>query len=915
MYNNLTIDGSIFNNNFGLSSQPGGQTNAQPISLDAIEQIQVNLAPFDVRQSGFTGAGINAVTRSGDNEFRGSVFYFFRDQSFIGDKVGNTESKLANFTQQQYGFRLGGPIIKNKLFFFVNAEQEVRVDPATNLVANRGTGSANESAALASDLTDLQGFLRGQGYNPGAFEGYNFDTKNYKFLVKLDWNISQNHRFSIRYNYLNSYRDVIMSNSAIGGVGGRQPGAQSIPFQNGNYGIFNNISSLVAELNSRFGSKFSNTLTVGITNFRDYRTTPGRQIPFVDILSGPGGQVRTAFGAEPFSPNNFLDQDVFQITNNFTAFLGKHTLTAGLSLEFFQFRNSFLPQSTSYYRFNSYADFYNSFPVGTPVPTSAVASGLSSGAGRPAAFVLQYSTVPGTPVFVAQVNVAYLGAYIQDEWQINNKFKLTAGLRLDVPIFTNGAPRNQNIESLSFLNGQTVRTDKFTDTQLLWSPRLGFNWDVKGDKTTQIRGGSGIFTGRPPFVWLSNQASNTGVTSGIIDDRTLALNAGRPFSLDPNAYLPVGGAAPATVLVNTTDNNFKFPQVWRTNIAIDQQLPWGIIGTLEAIYTQDLNAVFHRDLNLVNPTGTAVAVGSGSDTRQIFPGTFATSRINPSVTNAIQLTNTNQGYTFSVTGQLQKSFTQGLRGLNASFAYTYSIAKDLTSSPSAIAATAFNGNQVAGNPNNPRLANSNFWTPHRIISTISYRKEYAKNFASTISLLYDWSQGTTFSYVYGGDMNGDGVSNNDLMYIPRNQSEINLVNQTGFTADEQWAVLDAFIRQDKYLSANRGSVAERNGALIPAVGRLDLRFMQEFFINAGGKRNTLQFTVDILNFGNLLNSNLGVARSINQNQPLIFNGYNGSGQPTFRVQPNGLPNTTFREDVDNLRNRWQMQIGIRYIFN
>jgi Carboxypeptidase regulatory-like domain len=937
LYNNLTIDGSNFNNQFGLSGLPGGQTNSQPISLDAVDQIQVNLAPYDVRQGGFTGSGINAVTKSGDNEIRGSVYYFFRNDGLLSDRIGNTTNKVSKFDYSQIGARIGGPIVKNKLFYFLSYEQETRTDPGSLFQANDGTGGPTQSLARASDLDALKGFLgSAYGYNPGNYQGYNLNTSSEKYLVKLDWNINSKNRFSIRYNYLRSDRDLPPSNSTpnIGGAGGnRQASATALPFSGSNYNIQNNISSLVAELNSRIGSKFTNTFTVAWTTFRDSRLNKvfSSFVPFVDILNG--GQIATSFGFEPFSPANYVDQDNLQIIDNLTGYFGKHTITAGISFEAFAFRNSFFPGSQSYYRFNSYADFYNASPAGTATPL-----GTSTGAGRPSAFSLQYATdgtgSPNGKIQLANTDVRYFGFYVQDEWQARTNLKVTVGLRADIPFLSADVPRNNYIDGLIFNDGKDIRTDQLPSGNLLWSPRVGFNWDVFNNKQTQIRGGSGLFTGRPAFVWISNQTSNTGVTSATISTSTNApagLTA-FPYSTNPGQYIPAAGSAPTSFILNNTDNKFNFPQIWRTNIAIDQKLPGGIVGTLEAIYSKNVNEVLYQDISLRDAPRGYTPIRGSSDIRPVYQnvGTTTTTvngvafnalaantqRLYTNVAGAYKLTNTDQGYQFLITAQLRKDFKEGaLRGLGASFAYTYADIKDLSSAGS-IAGSSFNGVQQAGNPNQLGLSNSNFAFKHRIVSTVSYRKEYANNFASTLSLVYVWSQANPVSYTYTNDANGDGVGN-DLFYIPRSSDEIILVPTAAGdtrTSAQLYDVLNTFITQSDYLNDNRGKIAERNGAFAPPVGRLDLRFMQDFYINIGGKRNTLQFTMDIINFGNLINSAFGVERVPRFTSLLAFRGVNPAGQPVYSLPGNELQGSPFVES-GSLANRWQMQFGLRYIFN
>lgn len=934
LYNNISIDGSLFNNSFGLAGTVGGQTNSQPISLDAIQEISVNLAPFDVRDAGFTGGSINAVTRSGDNEFRGSVFGFTRSENFISKKVDTTKVVNQDLSQRQFGFRLGGPIIKDKVFFFVNAELDRRSDPGSTFFANRGNPGSNISAVSADSLTALSDFLFDQHtYVTGPFENYNFKTESDKILAKLDFNLSQDHKLSFRYNYLKSFREIPVSNS--GSAGGRQPSGNALPFKNASYIQNNNLNSYVLELNSLFGSKLSNNLVVGWNSFRDFRESGGGVFPLVDILSGsPNGVTRTSFGYEPFTANNVLDQDVFQFTDNLSLFLNKHTITVGANLEYFKFSNGFTPRFYGDFRFASFSDFYNSYPAGTLTPI-----GESSGLGRPIRYELTYSAVRDVAVPLAELEVGQFGVYGQDEFQVTRDLRITVGLRVDLPFYPVTLDKNPRLDTLTFAGGEKIDVSKFADPIPLFSPRLGFNYDVNGDKTLQLRGGTGLFTGRIPFVWLSNQASNNGLLFGSVLQTGNLTNTNKaddyvnfPFNADVSTYIPANATVPNTVLINSTDKNFKFPQVWRTNIAADYKLPAGYILTVEGIFTKDINAVYHRDLNFKDKKGQ---IDSPGDKRDLFHGSASANRRNSNITNAIQLTNTSEGYSYFGTLQLQKEFN---RGFFASAAYTFGESKDLTSSPSAIAATAWNSNAIPNSPNDPVLSWSNYDLRHRVLASASYRYEISDLVGLTVSAFWNIQRGgsifsdaaavgapsTRYSYTYSGDMNGDGIQGNDLVYIPKDRADITLVdlkknNVVVATPDEQWTALNAFIEQDNYLSENRGKVMERNGGLFPWFNKLDVRFAADVFSKLGGKKqNKLQFTCDILNFGNLINSEWGVLKTLRTQNPIAFAGYekdaNGqtTNKPTFTFDP--VIKQSFIVDT-GLTSRWQMQLGIRYTFN
>ncbi len=1021
-YNNITIDGAIFNNSFGLASTVGGQANAQPISLDAIDQIQVSIAPYDVRQGSFTGAGINAVTRSGTNKFSGSVYTFYRNQKYVGSKVGDFKQDYPKFNLKNYGFRVGGPIIKDKLFFFLNGEQEDRIDPPTgNYIANRDGAAApgsnsTTSAATARDLNILKDFLvTNYGYDPGAYESYNLRSFSRKATAKIDWNISSNHRFSIKYNYLKSYRDVTPSGSgAIGPANiGRSQSQFGLPFSSSYYTINNNLNSVIAELNSTFTSRYANNLTAGYSAFRDFRSSlGGTNFPLVDIgtattRTAAGGGINaansyTSFGFEPFTAFNVLNSDVYQIGDNFTAFLGKHNVTVGTYNELYKFTNGFSPNYYGAYAFNGLDDFYAAARTGAPGQagylgyTRDPATGLpvantTGAAAFPQRYQLSYSALPDGSFPFAVTKAAQFGLYVQDEWNPMSNLKVTVGLRGDLPVIYSDIARNENAAKLTFRDGVKLETNKLPNSVVLFSPRIGFNWDVNDDRKTQLRGGSGIFTGRIPFVWLSNQAGNNGVQFGSFSRTgaqvSSAVNPNSPdpanplvgnyFSPDANAYRPSGAAPNTQYNLAVTAKDFKFPQVWRTNLAVDQELIGGVVATLEALYTKDVNAVYFQNVNLPQPVGRA----NGADTRPIFytfgvpnasglyttapvgpvgntqPSLIGNNRIyngqggasatNPIITDAILMKNTNKGYSYSVTGQLQKSFSNGLF---ASVAYTYTDSRSVNDGGS-IAQTNWRDRPVSGDPNANVLSYSNFLQQHRVIASASYRREYVGHLGTTLSLFYEAAPAGRFSYTYAGDMNGDnsGGSGNDLMYVPRNQSEIALrdiaipASQGGgtYSAAQQWSDLDKYINQDSYLSKRRGEYAERNGAVRPWQNRLDVRLLQDIFTNIGENRNTLQLSVDIFNIGNLLNSSWGTFRTANVSNPLTFVGYDQQGRPNFTfpyltnqsiitpavaatpttpavpaVLAPGVPLTdTFRKDTGGLGSRWQAQVGIRYIFN
>ncbi|RIW16146.1 TonB-dependent receptor [Algoriphagus lacus] len=916
--NNITVDGSYFNNSFGLGSgsNPGGRTGVSPISLDAIEQISVNVAPYDVRQGNFTGAGVNTVTRSGTNEFSGSAYYFWRNNNNVGTKAGENTFNPGDFSYNQVGFRLGGPIIKDKLFFFASFEDESEARPGTTWRANNGSEpiQGNVTRVLASDLDAMSTFLRDNfDYETGPYQDYDNETVGTKFLVKLDYNINDKNKLSIRYNHLDSSTDVLMSNSSSLGFGNRNLRPESMSFQNSDYSILENIRSIVGELNTRVKDNMTNNLIIGYTYQDESRGYKGEFFPMVDILNN--GATYMSFGFEPFTPNNELRYKTFQIQDNFQIFAGKHTFTGGFSYERYESENVFFPGSQSVYVYNSLDDFYkdanNFLQNGNTVP-----SGVTQ-----RRFQVRWNNIPGSEKPVQPLEVDYVGFFAQDEIQLRSNLKTTFGLRLDVPIFGETALRNTDVEKLYFRNPESAyvqfRTDQLPEPNILWSPRVGFNWDVFSNQKTQVRGGTGIFTGRPAYVWISNQVGNNGILTGFaqLDNTTT-----RPFNPNPDTYKPteVTGKPASSYELALTESNFKFPQVWRSNIGIDQQLPGGLVATGEFIYSADVNGVAYYNGNLpVQQTRF-----SGPDDR----ARWTSNRINSNIPNAIVLSNQAVGNSWVASFSLEKPFANGLY---AKAAYSYGESKN-TVDPGSIAAGTWFGNAISENPNNPGLGFSSNNLGHRVFGVVSYTKDIFKFGNTSVSLFWESRTIGNASYVFGGDMNGDGGTANDLIYIHKNTSEMNFQQYTvtvsgqpvTFTSQQQAEAWEAYIQQDEYLRENRGNYAERGAVIMPMVSRADFSFAQQLFTNINGKRNTLEFRLDILNVGNLINQDWGLGQTFNSTQPLVIPANNQGGPANaqgvsqYRLRNFGanLITETYRPTA-GVSDVWRMQFGLRYIFN
>jgi hypothetical protein len=885
-YNNYSLNGAVFNNPFGLdAATPGGQTGAQPISLDAIEQIQVATAPYDVTLSGFTGASVNAVTKSGSNEFHGTAYAFFRNQDLTGSKINGEKIFVPSLEQTQAGFSIGGPIIKDKLFFFANYEIDKRSDLGSNFIANNGDGitSVNESRVLESDLIAISSALGGLGYDTGSYQGFKHNSDSNKGIIKLDWNINDNNKLAVIYNFLNASKDKPAHPSALGFRG---PDANTLQFEKSGYQINNELDSFLVELNSKVSETVSNKLQAGYTHFNDFRNPFSAPAPVINIQKDGSNYIIA--GNEPFSINNTLDQKVLQITNNLSYTVGNHALTFGASFEKYAFKNSFnLGGYDNFGNPNGYAGtFFSPYfttqnfldDAAKPFATSIIAQNLlyaqTTDASRNSFVVGQDNGWK-----LAELNVGQVALYAQDDWNITENFKLALGLRIDKPLYfdtsdliqkyintQNGASRDNNV---SYYNPQTGANEQLNSTtlptdKLLWSPRMGFNWDVLGDKTTQIRGGSGIFTGRLPFVWLGNQVSGA-------DDGFFQI----------------------------MDKNFQWPQVWRSSLGLDHRFKNDYTATFDMSYNKDINGVHVQNWGLRTPSGNL----AGADNREIYEAT------DKGVNNAYVMTNSNKGYVVNTSVKLQKTFDNGLF---ASLAYNYLVSKDVNSIEAEITGDAFAFNPALGNVNNAVLSNSKYGDTHRFIGVGSKKWKYGSNdkWATTIATFFEYAQGGRFNYIYGGDINNDGSPTNDLIYVPTSAE----INSMTFAEANQGAAFDAFIAQDKYLSDRRGQYAERYGALSPWRGKWDMKFIQDYNFKPSSnsnKTNTIQFSVDVLNAGNLLNSDWGLVQVPTSIQPIGVAVNQTTKVPTYTF--NGTQTKTFNYDA-SLLSRWQAQFGLRYIF-
>lgn len=898
-YNSIFIDGAVSNDVFGLAAngQNGGQVDGLSlISMDALDQITVSVAPYDVTLGGFSGAGISAVTRSGSNELEGSAYYLVRNQNLAGKTPTlvseDDREKLADFTAKTYGFRLGGPIIKDKLFFFINGEiQRDQTPQPFNFKSYTGL-------ATQQDLTSFSNALKSTGYDPGGYENVIQTLDASRFFIKLDYNINQTHKISIRNSY-NKGESVSPANS----------NSSRIRFANAGVSFPSTTNSTTLELQSNFTNK-SNKLILGYTTVTDNRDPLGKPYPFIIINTGD-----VQAGSEEFSTGNLLEQKIFTLTDNVNLFKGKHTLTIGTHNEFYNMSNVFIRQNFGSYRYNTIGDFLEDF------------NDLSQPATQ---YDRSYSLVDNTTGdntnAAARFKALQLGLYAQDEYQASSKLKLTLGLRLDVPMFLDDPAVDEHFNTVTVplieaagYDLQGARSGQAPEPQLLWAPRFGFNYDVNGNQTTQLRGGIGVFTSRVPFVWPGAMYNQNGVTVGGTRQK-----AGIDFNPDPLTQPTVGDFGGTDALpqgeLDLFSENFKFPQVVRASIAVDQKLGfWGLIGTVEAMYSKTLNNIFYENVNVKK--ATAKLTGTPDD-RPLFTN----GRIDNAYQGMIYLgSNTNKGYSYNLTASLTKPFDNGLTLFAA---YNFGRAEAIFEGTSSQNSSQWRGVYSVNGRNVAPLGRSDFAVASRVITTVSYKKSYLKDLmATTISIFYQGQSGSPFSYTYSNGLTGEDSRERALVFVPKEQKDI--VFADAATADAQWAALNAYIENDDYLSIRRGMYAEKNMARTPFSNVVDLRLLQDINLDIANHKHTLQVSFDIFNFTNLLNKDWGRRYNVPNGdgtsvQLLTFNKL--VQNPNSMDPDISMPTYTFntsvvdkkdlltKDDAGLVSSRWQMQLGLRYIF-
>ena len=918
---NFTVDGANFNNNFGLSDNlPGG---GNPISMDAIEEVQVVIAPFDVRQTNFIGGGINAITKSGTNTFKGSAYTYFQNQNMRGNSIdGEDLGARAKESKTIYGATFGGPIIKNKLFFFANVEVEKQPQQVIKWRARTEGEQPDEnnyiSRTTLSDMQKVSDFLRDKyGYDTGSATNFPADEKNLKLLGRIDWNITNGHKLSVRYNYTkNTAWNAPNANSMDGGSGSRlyntsRVGYQSMSFANSMYSQDNKVSSVSADLNSRFSDKISNQLLFTYTDIEDMRGTNSSPFPFIDILAGKdaeGNQIMEPYmsaGYELFTYNNGVKNKITSVIDNFTYFAGDHKITAGISFEHQLASNAYMRNGTGYYRYSSLDDFLN----GAAPETFAWTYGYN-----------------GVSDPKAQVTFNQIGFYAQDEWNIRPNVKLTYGIRFDDLIFDNSdLQRNDAIYDLDF-GGKHIDTGKWPKSRMQISPRVGFVWDVFKDKSLKVRGGTGIFTGRLPLVFFTNMPTNSNMVQNAVvfgtkyengiavshDSRLDQLAGGmitnvddaiKKFGLPTTIENPVAGSK-----ISGVKDNFKMPQIWKTSLAVDYQLPtsFPLSVTGEFIYNKNINAVTLENINIKDPSNWDHF--NGADNRLIYPSDYTY----VSGKNAVVLTNTSKGhgYTANVTVNAQP-----VEDLNMMLAYTHTESKEISGLPGSDPVSTWQGMLTIDGPNFATVQRSRYVVPDKVIAAVNYNLPFRHKGLlrkTSLNLFYSGYSASGYSFAYTNDMNGDGI-NNDMMYIPKDDSEIKFKNEADRTAF--WN----FVDQDSYLKNHKGEYAEAYAARAPWVHRFDLRITEDFSFKAGKTEHHFQLSLDFMNIGNMINSKWGVmknASSSNGCRILKYEGMDDNKTPIFSMYKiNGeYPTETY--SYNRIYTEcWKMQVGIRYIFN
>ena len=919
---NFTVDGANFNNNFGLSEKlPGG---GSPISIDAIEEMQVVISPFDVRQTNFIGGGVNAITKSGTNTFKGTAYVYHKNENLRGDAIGGEQITGARAKDRTttYGFTLGGPIVKNKLFFFVNYEYV-----KTPTIANRWRGSedgkedANNyiSRTKLSDLQKVSDFVKDKyGYDTGSYTNFPADESNQKILARIDWNINDKNHLAVRYNYtLNRGWNAPNKTSMDGGTraSGARTSQYSMSFANSMYAIDNSVHSVSIDLNSRITDNLSNQFLATFSKLDDTRSTGSSEFPFIDILDG-SGQNYMALGYELFSWNNAVHNTIANVRDDLTWYLGNHKVTGGLRYEYQMADNAYMRNGTGYYRYSSLDDFLNG-----AAPEIVNLTYGYNGEKNPA----------------ARVRFSQASIYAQDEWSVRENFKLTYGVRFDGLFFNNkDVVTNNAILKLNYypkakdFKETHIDTGKWPGAQLAISPRVGFNWDVFNNKSLKVRGGTGLFSGRLPLVFFTNMPTNSGsvqyqaqinaknaakkgfsmaeFAGGLVKDANgkVTTNALYQKLLGlgyPANYKPEDGTVPSSI--SAVDNKFKMPQVWKTSLAVDYAIPtsFPFSVSVEGIFNKTINGVMISDWSMKD--AGSYAKFNGVDNRPIYPDSFRNG------TSAFVLENTNKGYGYSASATVNMT---PIPEVNIMAAYTHTASKEITSMPGSNAESAFTYVPTVAGPNYIDLHNAINVIPDRFIASVTHNDHCGNHF----SLIYEtWRGSSNYSYMLSNDMNGDGYAY-DAVYIPTDAQVKN--GDFRFVSDDDRDRFMAFVHKDKYLSKHQGKYAEAYSVYSPWVHRVDFSYKHDFKVKAGKTTNILQLGFDIKNLLNLFNSNWGVMKILNpaigtEAKILKYEGADADGYATFSTPKGVTGNTKTFTPNHAIGQCWYASIGIKYMFN
>ncbi|EFA96918.1 TonB-dependent receptor [Hoylesella timonensis] len=911
---NFTVDGANFNNNMGLSpSLPGG---GNPISIEAIEELQVVVAPYDVRQTNFIGGGVNAITKSGNNQFQGTAYVYHENENLRGDAVKRQQISGAREKDQKttYGFTLGGPILKNKLFFFVNAEA-IKIPTIVNRWRGSTKGIADPdnfiSRTSLKDLQTVSDFVKNKyGYDTGSYTDFPADKNNYKLLARIDWNITDQHRLALRYNYTKNQNWISPNASSMDGGTRMSEGRlskASMAYANSMYSLDNLVHSFSFDLNSRLSENLSNQLLATYSKLDDVRGTNSSEFPFIDILKD--GQAYLSLGYELFTWNNAVHNNVWNVKDELTYYLGNHKLIGGLAYEYKMADNSYMRNGTGYYRYTSLGDFLNG--------------------GTPEIVNLTYG-YDGEKAPAARVRTNKYSLYAQDEWSMTDNFKLTYGLRIDNLVFDNkDLIANKAINDLDF-NGRHLDTGKWPDANWIFSPRVGFSWDVLGNKTLKVRGGTGLFAGNLPLVFFTNMPTNGGMVQynahinagiaakrgfdmtqfagGLVTDgegrATHAALYEKLASLGyPTTVKPEDGVVPSAVAGIASD--FKMPQVWKTSIAVDYQLPISFPATLtgELIFNKSINETSISDWSI--PSVGGFARFNGVDNRPIYPTGYHTN------TSAFVLENTSRGYGWI--GNITLN-TQPTEWLDLTAAYTHTVSKNVTGMPGSNAESAFTYVPTVEGPNHIRLHNSQYVTPDRLMASATIHDKSGNHYG----FFYEaWRGGANYSYMTVNDINNDGY-NYDALYIPTDEQVAN--NDFRFVSEDDKTRFMDYVHNNNYLKKHQGEYAEAYSLYSPWVHRIDFSYKHDFKVNIGNTKHKLQLSFDVKNLMNLFNSSWGVAKYLNpaigaEARILKFEGVDKEGYATYSTPSSIQGNTETFTPSYSLGQCWYASIGIKYTFN